>query len=64
MIADPTEYYEKKAKTGAPPTPTVIEEIYFPNCAAAAAGGYTNIPKDSPAYRPELDDNGDGVACD
>ncbi|GHF92748.1 hypothetical protein GCM10017783_00710 [Deinococcus piscis] len=64
MIADPTEYYEENAQSGTSPAPTVIEEIYFPNCQAAAAGGYSNIPSSSPAYRSELDDNGDGVACD
>lgn len=37
---------------------------YFPNCTAAKAAGYRNIPRDHPAYRPQLDEDNDGRACE
>lgn len=38
--------------------------VYFPDCRTAAMGGHINIPKGSPGYRPELDADGDGIACE
>ncbi|WP_368044722.1 excalibur calcium-binding domain-containing protein [Sabulicella glaciei] len=38
--------------------------LYFPNCAAAHEAGYYNIPVGSPGYRPPLDADGDGLACE
>jgi Excalibur calcium-binding domain len=34
------------------------------NCSAARADGRSNIPRGDPAYRPDLDHNGDGIACE
>ncbi len=42
---------------GAQPSP-------FPNCKAAAAAGYSDIPSDSPYYGPWLDRDSDGVGCE
>ena len=36
----------------------------FDNCAEAYAAGYANIPNGSPLYRPKLDRDQDGMACD
>lgn len=36
----------------------------FANCSEAASYGYYNIPEDSPHYSPDLDSDGDGVACE
>ena len=44
------------------PTPTVSAS--FANCAEAAAAGAAPISRGQPGYRPELDQDGDGVACD
>jgi hypothetical protein len=38
--------------------------VYYKNCAEAHADGRWNIPADDPAYRPALDKNHDGVACE
>ncbi len=37
---------------------------YFRNCTEAEAAGRTNIPANSPDYRPALDRDHDGFACD
>ena len=36
----------------------------FENCDAAAAAGIYNIPSSDPRYLPELDSNGNGIACE
>jgi hypothetical protein len=38
--------------------------IYFPNCAAARAAGAAPIYRGQPGYRPALDRDNDGVACE
>ena len=45
-------------QAAAPPT------VYYANCADARAQGVSNIPQGSPGYRPELDADHDGFACD
>jgi hypothetical protein len=37
---------------------------YYANCDDARAHGATNIPQGTPGYRPELDADHDGFACD
>nr|WP_235620645.1 DUF1524 domain-containing protein [Mycolicibacter sinensis] len=37
---------------------------YFPNCAAARAAGAAPILIGQPGYRPGLDGDGDGIACE
>ncbi len=36
----------------------------YRNCKEAHADGRYNIPSDDPAYRPALDRDGDGYACE
>lgn len=36
----------------------------FPDCGAAKAAGYCDIPSDSPHYQSKLDRDGDGLACE
>lgn len=59
----------------APPTPTVSTpdvgqpttantSVYFPNCKAAKAAGAAPLHAGDPGYRPGLDGDGDGVACE
>jgi hypothetical protein len=45
------------------PTPTGTA-VSYPNCAAASAAGAAPIPRGRPGYRPDLDRDGDGIACD
>ena len=44
-------------------TPTPTASTYFANCAAAEAAGAAPISRGQTGYRPELDEDGDGVAC-
>lgn len=39
-------------------------EVYYPNCAAARAAGAAPIMRGEPGYRPGLDRDHDGVACE
>lgn len=39
-------------------------DAYFPNCSAARAAGRAPLRLGEPGYRPALDRDGDGVACE
>ena len=49
--------------TRGPVTPS-RPAVYYKNCAEAHADGRWNIPEGDPAYRPALDKNHDGIACE
>nr|WP_082983739.1 excalibur calcium-binding domain-containing protein [Mycobacterium sp. 1165178.9] len=38
--------------------------VYYKNCAEAHKDGRWNIPADDPAYRPALDKDHNGIACE
>lgn len=38
--------------------------IYYPDCAAARAAGAAPVRIGQPGYRPELDGDGNGTACE
>ena len=38
--------------------------VYYPNCAAARAAGMAPIHIGQPGYRPALDADNDGIACE
>jgi Excalibur calcium-binding domain len=59
-VAYPTDRVAPRSVT---PTPTETAASYA-NCAAAAAAGVAPIPGGRPGYRPDLDRDGDGIACD
>tara|TARA_B100000378_G_scaffold228766_1_gene193260 strand:+ start:78 stop:245 length:168 start_codon:yes stop_codon:yes gene_type:complete len=45
-----------------PTSPT--NEVYFRNCREARAVGYAPMYRGQPGYRPEMDGDNDGVACE
>ncbi|WP_315278440.1 DUF1524 domain-containing protein [Kocuria carniphila] len=48
----------------APPAPAAPDDVYFAKCADARAGGAAPLYAGQPGYRPGLDGDGDGVACE
>ncbi|MGD1172159.1 GmrSD restriction endonuclease domain-containing protein [Mycobacterium seoulense] len=46
------------------PLPSSGSPVYYPNCKAARAAGAAPIYAGQPGYRPGLDRDGDGVACE
>jgi Excalibur calcium-binding domain len=38
--------------------------VYYKNCAEAHADGRYDIPEGDPTYRPELDKDHNGIACE
>ena len=38
--------------------------VHFPNCSAARAAGAAPVLAGQPGYRPALDADGDGIACE
>lgn len=40
------------------------DDVYYKNCAAARAAGAAPILQGQPGYRPALDRDGDGIACE
>lgn len=48
-----------------PPTsPTMNRMTYYVNCNAVRAADAAPLRRGEPGYRPPLDRDGDGVACD
>jgi hypothetical protein len=41
-----------------------IGRVYYRNCAEARAAGVAPIRAGQPGYRPELDADSDGIACE
>lgn len=39
-------------------------DVYYKNCSEARAAGVTPLHKGEPGYRPGLDRDGDGIACE
>jgi hypothetical protein len=39
-------------------------DVYYKNCAEAHAAGAAPIYQGQPGYRPGLDRDGDGIACE
>lgn len=53
------------APAPAQPAPaTVPESVYYENCAAARAAGAAPLYLGEPGYRPKMDGDGDGIACE
>ncbi|MEU7143940.1 excalibur calcium-binding domain-containing protein [Nocardia sp. NPDC046473] len=56
------------APTTIPPQPTTTvlpaPSVYYPNCAAARAAGAAPMHRGEPGYRPPLDRDNDGIACE
>jgi excalibur calcium-binding domain-containing protein len=50
-----------KTTTEAPPAPA---PVYYANCTAAKAAGAAPIHRGEPGYRPALDRDNDGIACE
>ena len=48
----------------APPTTAVGASVYYPDCAAARRAGAAPLYAGQPGYRPGLDRDGDGIACE
>ncbi|WP_238553412.1 excalibur calcium-binding domain-containing protein [Mycobacterium colombiense] len=46
------------------PSPTTGGSAYYPTCRAACAAGVAPIYRGQPGYRPGLDRDNDGVACE
>lgn len=55
----PAPSSEAEMPTEVPPT-----AVYYPNCAAARAAGAAPLYRGQPGYRPQLDRDGDGIACE
>lgn len=54
-----------KPTTHAPqPTKTTAHGVYYKNCAEARAAGAAPMHRGEPGYRPGLDRDHDGIACD
>jgi len=49
------------AATQPPPAQT---NVYYPYCRDARAAGAAPLYRGQPGYRPELDADGDGIACE
>ncbi|WP_370932618.1 excalibur calcium-binding domain-containing protein [Amycolatopsis sp. cg13] len=62
----------RTSEQAAPPPPPVEDApepeqpsaAYYKNCAAAKAAGVAPLHRGDPGYRPALDRDGDGIACE
>jgi hypothetical protein len=76
--ASPTPAPAVTTKVAPPPPPPVTElppvdnggggdqggNVYYKNCTAARAAGAAPLFRGEPGYRPALDRDGDGIACE
>ena len=60
-IAPNIQHREGSASWQALATPNAV---YYPNCDAARATGAAPIHRGQPGYRPQLDADSDGIACE
>lgn len=51
-------------ETTEPPASASSSDVYYENCDEARAAGAAPLLVGEPGYRPELDRNSDGVACE
>lgn len=63
LFAPPWEYRRNPANPPSAGSPRP-SSTYYRNCAEARAAGAAPIYRGGPGYRPELDRDGDGVACE
>ena len=66
---EPTATPVPPTPTPVPPTPTPTprpaqSNVYYRNCDEARAAGAAPIYRGEPGYRPALDRDGDGIACE
>src|SRR5262245_28975722 len=40
------------------------DSVYYPGCNSVRAAGKAPLHADDPGYRPEMDGDGDGIACE
>ena len=65
-----TEAPAQQAPAQAPATEAPAQQapaqsdVYYKNCAEARAAGAAPLHRGEPGYRPGLDSDGDGVACE
>jgi hypothetical protein len=52
------------SQDGSTSNPTGGPSPYYANCTAARAAGVAPLHRGEPGYRPKLDGDGDGVACE
>ncbi|WAH98832.1 excalibur calcium-binding domain-containing protein [Arthrobacter sp. MMS18-M83] len=52
---------QAQARLAQPPAPS---SVYYANCTAARAAGAAPIYRGQPGYRPALDRDNDGIACE
>ena len=50
--------------TTSSPAPTTGASVYYPNCKTVCDDGAAPIYRGQPGYRPGLDRDNDGIACE
>ena len=70
FLAEAAEYERQIAKerrqalTPTSPARSRPSGVYFRNCNEARAAGAAPLRRGKPGYRPEMDGDGDGIACE
>ena len=63
-VREPVERFAYKMGALSPYQKTSAANVYYPRCAIAHADGVFSIRRGRPGYRPPLDADGDGLACE
>jgi beta-lactam-binding protein with PASTA domain len=66
VVASPqsVSYYAEQPRVVAPFVGSGGGSTYYKNCDAARAAGAAPISRGAPGYRPALDRDNDGIACE
>ena len=59
-----TQALTKTTSLTAAPIPAQKAEVFYANCSAARAAGAAPLYAGEPGYRPKLDRDSDGIACE
>ena len=54
----------RKAVSPPEPAKATVESVYYPGCNAVRAAGKAPLYRDQPGYRPDMDGDSDGIACE
>ena len=64
QAAPPLPLLEPPAPSATNYPPPPLSNVYYESCAAARADGAAPLMRGEPGYRPGLDRDGDGIACE
>jgi Excalibur calcium-binding domain len=64
MLSSSAAFAEKRSAIATSKSEVTKIDLYFKNCSAARAAGYSNMLRGEAGYAPHLDRDNDDIACE